>query len=35
MSEEGQTSLLDFKFQRSYCSPDMSGPKLDMTEKRL
>jgi hypothetical protein len=31
----GPTSTVDIKFQRLYCSPDMSGPRPDKFEKCL
>jgi hypothetical protein len=32
---QGQTSPVEFKFQRSYCSADMSSQGPDMSEKPL
>jgi hypothetical protein len=33
--DRGRTSLVKFKFQRSYCSSDMSGQGPNMSEKSL
>jgi hypothetical protein len=33
--ENGRTSSVEFKFQRSNSPPDMSGPRLDMSGKSL
>jgi hypothetical protein len=33
--ERGQTSSVEFKFQRSYGSPDMSDPRSDISKKCL
>jgi hypothetical protein len=35
MSGEDRTSSVEIKFQRSYSSPGMSGPRLDKSEKHL
>jgi hypothetical protein len=35
MHREGRTSLVEFKFQQLYGSPDMSSPRPDMFRKRL
>jgi hypothetical protein len=32
---QGQTNPVEYKFQWSYCSPDMSGQGLDMLRKPL
>jgi hypothetical protein len=33
--QKGQTSPVEFKFQRSYSSLDMSGPRPNMSKKHL
>jgi hypothetical protein len=35
MFGEGWTYPVELKFKRSYCSPDLSGPRLDMSDKHL
>jgi hypothetical protein len=35
MSSDGQTCLVELKFQRSYCSLDLSGPRSNMSSKCL
>jgi hypothetical protein len=35
MSEEGKISPVELKFQQSYCSPNMSGPRPDKSKKHL